>query len=70
MMNFNKKKQPKMRIKKRNGEYQAFMPNKILSRIKSSAKNLNVDCDSLFTEVVPLIYDEMTTTELDELIAF
>ena len=46
------------------------MPNKILSRIKSSAKNLNVDCDSLFTEVVPLIYDEMTTTELDELIAF
>ena len=59
-----------MRIKKRNGEYQAFMPNKILSRIKSSAKNLNVDCDSLFTEVVPLIYDEMTTTELDELIAF
>ncbi len=59
-----------MRIKKRNGEYQAFMPNKILSRIKSSAKNLNVDCDSLFTEVIPLIYDEMTTTELDELIAF
>ena len=59
-----------MRIKKRNGEYQAFMPNKILSRIKSSAKNLNVDCDSLFMEVVPLIYDEMTTTELDELIAF
>jgi ribonucleoside-diphosphate reductase alpha subunit len=59
-----------MRIKKRNGEFQAFMPNKILSRIKSSAKNLNVDCDSLFTEVVPLIYDGMTTTELDELIAF
>jgi ribonucleoside-diphosphate reductase alpha chain len=59
-----------MRIKKRNGEFQAFMPNKILSRIKSSAKNLNVDSDSLFTEVVPLIYDEMTTTELDELIAF
>jgi ribonucleoside-diphosphate reductase alpha chain len=59
-----------MRIKKRNGEYQAFMPNKILSRIKQHSKDLNVDSDSLFKEVIPLIYDDMTTTELDELIAF
>ena len=55
-----------MRIKKRNGEYQAFMPNKILSRIKQHSKDLNVDSDSLFKEVIPLIYDDMTTTELDE----
>ena len=59
-----------MRIKKRNGEFQAFMPNKILSRIKQHSKDLDVDSDQLFTEVVPLIYDGMTTTELDELIAF
>ena len=59
-----------MRIKKRNGEFQAFMPNKILTRIKQHSKDLNVDSDTLFTEVVPLIYDGMNTTELDELIAF
>jgi ribonucleoside-diphosphate reductase alpha chain len=59
-----------MRIKKRNGDFQAFMPNKILSRIKQHSKDLNVDSDQLFKEVIPLIYDDMTTTELDELIAF
>ncbi len=59
-----------MKIKKRNGDYQAFMPNKILSRIKQHSKDLNVDSDQLFKEVIPLIYDGMTTTELDELIAF
>lgn len=59
-----------MKIKKKNGEFQAFMPNKILSRIKNNAKDLRVDSDLLFKEVIPLIYDGMTTTELDELIAF
>ena len=59
-----------MKIKKRNGDFQAFMPNKILSRIKQHSKDLKVDSDQLFKEVVPLIYDGMTTTELDELIAF
>ena len=49
-----------MKIKKRNGEFQAFMPNKILSRIKQHSKDLNVDSDQLFTEVIPLIYDGMT----------
>jgi ribonucleoside-diphosphate reductase alpha chain len=67
-MIFKQKKE--MRIKKRNGEYQAFMPNKILSRIKQHSKDLSVDSDQLFQEVIPLIYDDMTTTELDELIAF
>lgn len=59
-----------MKIKKRNGDFQAFMPNKILSRIKQHSKDLSVDSDQLFKEVIPLIYDGMTTTELDELIAF
>jgi ribonucleoside-diphosphate reductase alpha chain len=67
MMIFNKKN---MKIRKRNGDFQAFMPNKILSRIKQHSKDLNVDSDQLFKEVIPLIYDDMTTTELDELIAF
>jgi ribonucleoside-diphosphate reductase alpha chain len=59
-----------MRIKKRNGEFQQFMPNKILNRIKNNSKDLSIDCDMLFTQVVPLIQDEMSTTDLDELIAF
>jgi len=46
------------------------MPNKILSRIKTQANGLKVDSDSLFQEVVPLISDNITTTEIDEIIAF
>lgn len=59
-----------MRILKRDKTTQAFMPNKILSRIKTQATGLKVDCDSLFQEVIPLISDNITTTEIDELIAF
>lgn len=59
-----------MRILKRDKTTQAFMPNKILSRIKTQANGLKVDSDSLFQEVVPLISDNITTTEIDEIIAF
>lgn len=59
-----------MRILKRDGTSQAFMPNKILSRIKTQATGLKVDCDVLFQEVIPLISDNITTTEIDEIIAF
>lgn len=46
------------------------MPNKILSRIKTQATGLMVDADALFLEVIPLITDNITTTEIDEIIAF
>ena len=59
-----------MKIKKRNGSYQPFMPNKLLTRIKDQAKGLEIDSDLLFQEVVPLINDGVSTTELDEIIAF
>jgi len=59
-----------MRIQKRDKSTQAFTPNKILNRIKTQAKGLNVDCDILFQEVIPLINDNITTTEIDEIIAF
>jgi ribonucleoside-diphosphate reductase alpha chain len=59
-----------MRILKRDGTSQAFMPNKILSRIKTQSTGLKVDCDVLFQEVIPLISDNITTTEIDEIIAF
>lgn len=59
-----------MKIKKRNGSTQAFMPNKLLKRIKDSAKGLSVNPENLFQSVVPSIEDGMTTTEIDEIIAF
>jgi ribonucleoside-diphosphate reductase alpha chain len=59
-----------MRILKRDNTTQAFMPNKILSRIKTQANGLEVDSDALFQEVIPLISDNITTTEIDEIIAF
>ncbi len=59
-----------MRIVKRDGTHQNFAPNKILTRIKKQARGLNVNSDSLFQEVIPLITDNITTTEVDEVIAF
>jgi ribonucleoside-diphosphate reductase alpha chain len=59
-----------MRIIKRDKTSQAFTPNKILNRIKTQAKGLKVDSDILFREVIPLINDNITTTEIDEIIAF
>lgn len=59
-----------MRILKRDKTTQAFMPNKILSRIKGQSNGLKIDSDSLFQEVIPLITDNITTTEIDEIIAF
>jgi len=59
-----------MRIVKRDKSTQAFTPNKILTRIKTQAKGLKVDSDTLFQEVIPLISDNITTTEIDEIIAF
>jgi ribonucleoside-diphosphate reductase alpha subunit len=59
-----------MRIVKRDKTTQAFTPNKIMTRIKTQAKGLKVDSDVLFQEVIPLISDNITTTEIDEIIAF
>lgn len=59
-----------MKIIKRDKSAQSFTPNKILNRIKTQAKGLKVDCDLLFKEVIPLITDNITTTEIDEIIAF
>lgn len=59
-----------MKIVKRDKSTQAFTPNKILTRIKTQAKGLKIDSDVLFQEVIPLITDNITTTEIDEIIAF
>lgn len=59
-----------MRIVKRDGTTQPFMPNKLLKRIKEQSTDLKVDPDILFQMIVPLITDNMTTIEIDELTAF
>ena len=59
-----------MKIIKRDGTKQSFMPNKILSRLKTQSKGLNVNPDKLFQRVVPHIKDGMTATDIDEIIAF
>jgi ribonucleoside-diphosphate reductase alpha chain len=59
-----------MKIIKRDGSKQAFMPNKILTRLKQQAKGLKVNSDKLFQKVVPHVKDGMTATDIDEIIAF
>ena len=59
-----------MRITKRDGSSQQFLPNKILNRIKNRSQGLKVNAHELFQKVIPSIKDGMTTTDIDELIAF
>lgn len=59
-----------MKIIKRDGSRQPFMPNKILTRIKTQSKGLNIKPDKLFQRVIPLVKDEMTATDIDEIVAF
>lgn len=59
-----------MKIVKIGGDKANFMPNKILKRIKAQAKGLEVNSDLLFQKVIPHIVDGITTTEIDEIIAF
>lgn len=59
-----------MKIIKKDGSTQAFLPNKIKNRIATQAKGLKVNVDELFISIVPYIKDGITTTEIDEIIAF
>lgn len=59
-----------MKILKKDKTLQNFMPNKILSRIKQQSTGLKIDADMIFQEVIPLITDGITSTEIDEIIAF
>jgi ribonucleotide reductase alpha subunit len=59
-----------MKIIKRDGTKQSFMPNKILSRIKTQSVGLSIKAEKLFQRVIPHIKDGMTATDIDEIIAF
>ena len=67
----------KMRVIKRNGEYENIMFDKVLRRITNLANSsrgglneiINVEPDIVSQKVISRIYDEITTSELDELAA-
>lgn len=59
-----------IKIIKKDGTSQAFLPNKILTRLKAQSKGLSVDIDRVFQKVIPSINDGMTATQVDELLAF
>ena len=65
--------QPKMRVLKRNGQYEEVSFDKILNRIKSLSQGpefknpLSIDETLIAQKVVQEIYDGVKTTELDEL---
>ena len=64
-----------MKILKRNGDFQNLSLNKIVYRIrkvcndKKLGKLKNIDPDLIAQKVVNRLYDEITTTEIDELTA-
>lgn len=59
-----------MKIIKKDGSSQSFNPNKVLTRIKRTARSLNlkVDSDKLSQKVIPQIQDGMTTNDIDNLV--
>lgn len=59
-----------MKIVKKDNSTQSFLPNKVYNRLKSLSKGLKVDVDKVFQKVIPNITDGITTTQLDELLAF
>ena len=70
-------KRKRMRVIKRNGKYEKVMFDKVLRRIMNLANSSrgkldsieNVEPDIISQKVISRIYDEITTSELDELAA-
>lgn len=58
-----------MQVIKLDGKKQQFLPNKVFKRIKSQSKDLSVDPSLVFQDVVTGMVDQMSTTEIDNLIA-
>ena len=59
-----------LKIIKRGGDKVAFNPQKIYSRVKRSAKGLNVNSDEIFIKVITSVptEGEITTKDLDKLV--
>lgn len=58
-----------MRVLKRDGQYESVSFDKVLQRIRRTARGLSIHCDGLAQQVLSQIYDGVKTTELDELTA-
>jgi len=59
-----------MRVLKRNGQTEPISFDKILNRIKNLSKNeLNINYTSLSQKIIDRLYNEIPTTEIDELTA-
>ena len=58
-----------MRVTKRNGSFEDISFDKVLQRIRNSARGLKINPDGLAQQVLAQIYDGVKTTELDELTA-
>uniref|UniRef100_A0A6C0DRC9 ribonucleoside-diphosphate reductase n=1 Tax=viral metagenome TaxID=1070528 RepID=A0A6C0DRC9_9ZZZZ len=58
-----------MRVLKRNGSYENVSFDKVLQRIRRSARGLSIHPDGLAQQVLSQIYDGVKTYELDELTA-
>ena len=58
-----------MNVIKRNGSSESVSFDKVLTRVRKSARGLNVNPDGLAQQVLSQIYDGVKTSELDELTA-
>jgi ribonucleoside-diphosphate reductase alpha subunit len=58
-----------MQVLKRNGSKETVSFDKVLTRVRKSAKGLTVNPDALSQQVLSQIYDGVKTAELDELTA-
>jgi ribonucleotide reductase alpha subunit len=58
-----------MKVIKRDNTFEKLSFDKILSRIEQLAKDLQISADTITQQVITRIYDEIKTTELDELAA-
>ena len=61
------KQKSRMRVIKRNGEYENVSFDKIMNRIKGLSDGLNIDETVVAQKVVQEIFDGVKTSELDEL---
>ena len=58
-----------MQVQKRDGTLEPVSFDKVLSRVRKSARGLQVNPDALAQQVLSRIYDKVPTTQLDELTA-
>ena len=59
----------KMRVQKRNGEFQPVSFDKIIWRMENLSKGLNIDAVKVAQKVIVQLHDKIKTSQLDELAA-